>query len=429
MDTESILFYVFGVVSTFYVIHLGFYLTGANFYDIWQFRRKFKKKWQTTSLNDYHPLVTVAIPAHNEEKVIVRCLESVRKSSYPHLQVLVIDDASTDNTSKIVRDYIRLNPGMNLRLISKKKNGGKAHGLNYALKHYAQGRFAMTLDADSIIGKDTIINAIAYFDDPNVAGVAANVQIIEEPTILGILQKFEHMIGYRSKKVYSLTNCEFVVGGVASTYRMNVLRKVKFYDTDTMTEDIGLSLKIISSAGNRANKMVYGADVTAKTEGVDSFRALVKQRYRWKYGCLQNLIKYYKIIGNPNMQFSFMLTLYRMPMAVLSELVLLLTPIVWLYTLYFSLAHSSLLLLMGAYLTITTYILITLWSDEHLKVSERLRMTLYAPIAYFMFYIMDVVQLVAITRCTVKAGKLVSQKNVGSAWVSPRRIGREVAAG
>ncbi len=192
---------------------------------------------------------------------------------------------------------------MDLRIVRMRKNVGKGAALNAALRRHARGQFVMTLDADSIIAPDAITNALSYFDDPYVAGVAANVQILEETTALGILQRFEHMIGYRSKKLYSLLNCEFVVGGVASTYRMRVLRKVGFYDTDTLTEDIGLSAKI-TSLGNRRFRMIYGADVVAKTEGVLTFRALAKQRYRWKYGSIQNLIKYRGMMLNPSRRYT-----------------------------------------------------------------------------------------------------------------------------
>ena len=198
MSLDQLLFYIFAVVSTLYVLHFGIYLVGANFYDMWQFRRQHRKA--ATDRPTVEPLVSVLIPAHNEEKVIVRCLESVCASSYQNLQILVVDDASVDNTAKLVRDYILRHPQYNIALLRRRKNSGKGGALNYALRRRAQGVFAMTLDSDSIILPNTIQNAIAYFDDSSIVGVAANVRIIEEHTVLGILQKFEHMIGYRSKK-------------------------------------------------------------------------------------------------------------------------------------------------------------------------------------------------------------------------------------
>ena len=366
-------------------------------------------------------LVSIVIAAHNEEAVITRTLDSIRRSTYSSFETIVADDASTDLTGRLVRDYQVRHPEMNLRIVRMHKNVGKGAALNMVLRRHARGQFVMTLDADSIIEPDSITNALSYFDDPYVAGVAANVQILEESTVLGILQRFEHMIGYRSKKLYSLLNCEFVVGGVASTYRMRVLRKVGFYDTDTVTEDIGLSAKV-TSLGNRRFRMVYGADIVAKTEGVLTLRALVKQRYRWKYGSIQNLIKYRAMILNPSRRYSPTLTYYRMPMAVLSEFTLLVSPLAWTYALYWSLATQTPTLILGAYATITAYTLLTVWLDENLTARERVRLSIYAPTAYFLFYIMDLVQLTAAIRCIARSRGLFRRPEINT-WQSPQRAG------
>jgi len=423
MDLGSVFFYLFAIISTIYVVHLGVYLTGANFYDIWYFRHQ--KRRTIKKHTKKQPLVTVAISAHNEEKVIIRTLESIRRNTHPKVQVIIADDGSKDSTYKLVKRYIKHHPRQNVHIYAMPHNMGKGSALNFILKRYAKGEFVMTLDADSILAPDAIANAISYFEDPTIAGVAANVQIIEEPSVLGVLQKFEHMIGYRSKKTYSLLNCEFIVGGVASTYRMDILRKVGFYDTDTVTEDIGLSLKVVNQ-GNRAHKVIYAVDVRAMTEGVETFPALIKQRYRWKYGSLQNIIKYYRLIGSHDRAFTSTLTYYRMPMAVLSEFALLLSPAIWGYALYITFSQRTLTLVIGAYLTITVYTFITLWWDEHANMRDRLRLSLFVPVAYFIFYLMDFVQLIAILRCLGKAHHLITRKDVGGTWVSPTRIGRQV---
>jgi poly-beta-1,6-N-acetyl-D-glucosamine synthase len=443
MDAGIVQFYLFAGVSLMYVVHFGCYLVGANVYDIWQHRRKHllvrrpahedlgecaaTAVWNRPYPVEVPGLVSIVIAAHNEEQVIVRSLDSIRRSSYPYFEVIVADDASTDLTERLVRDYAIRHPEMDLRVYRMRKNVGKGAALNSVLRRHARGEFVMTLDADSLIAPNAVANALSYFEDPCVAGVAANVHIIDEPTVLGVLQRFEHMIGYRSKKLYSVTNCEFVVGGVASTYRMRVLRKVGFYDTDTLTEDIGLSTKV-TSLGNRRFRMVYGADVVASTEGVLTFRALARQRYRWKYGSMQNLVKYHRMIGNPSRRYSRTLTMYRMPMAVLSEFTLLVSPIAWTYAVYMSLTQYTPALVLGAYATITAYTLITIWMDENLSRRERLRLSSYAPTAYFVFYIMDLVQLTAILRCLGRTRSLLRRRDVGSTWASPERAGKVAVA-
>ena len=440
MDILSGLFYLFAMVSTLYIVHFGLYLVGANFYDIWQYRRLrtdkslpalaprpiILSKFDAPASPEVAGLVSIGISAHNEEAVIVHCLESIRKSDYESFEVIVADDASRDRTRLLVRDYIQRHPKMNIRIHRMHKQCGKGRALNTILKRYAQGEFVMTLDADSLLRPDTITNAVEYFKDPHIIGVAANVQIVAEPTILGTLQKFEHMIGYRSKKTYSWLNCEFVVGGVASTYRMRVLREVGFYDTDTVTEDIGLSAKIIAR-GNRTERLIYGSNVVAMTEGVMTFRALVRQRYRWKYGSLQSLVKHRRLLFNPDFRYTAALTMYRIPVAIFSEIILLLSPLAWAYVLYMTFTQYNVSLVVGSYLTITAYVLVILWFDENLSKRSQLYLTLYAPIAYFIFYIMDLVQLIAVLQCLAKSPTLLRQKDIGSTWTSPKRIGKRLA--
>ncbi len=414
---KDVLFYTFAFIAILNTIHFGFYIVGANFYDIKYSLRNKKAHKKAPGLR---PLVTVLIPAHNEEAGVIRTLESVRKNTYRKLQILVVDDASTDKTRSLVWRYIKDHPKMDIHLLRKQKNVGKGEAMNHALRRWAKGDLLMTLDADSLLGRRSINNAVKHFDDPDIIGMAANVQVIDSGSMLGLLQKFEHMIGYRSKKFYTLTNSEFIIGGVASTYRMDEIREIGFYDTDTQTEDIGLSMKIVSG-GNRQKKIIYASDVLAMTEGVQSYKALFKQRYRWKLGMLQNIIKYRSMIGNGSSRYYRALTLYRLPVAVLGELVLIVEPILLAYIIYLSVINDNFNALIGAYVTITLYILWNLWPDEHLQTKSKLRLSFYAPFMYFMFYVMNAVQLVAVLRCIKNHKKVLRKVQTGGSWISPAR--------
>jgi poly-beta-1,6-N-acetyl-D-glucosamine synthase len=435
------LIFIFGLIN---FVHIGLYISSANIYDILQMRRKTKAKRNPAAAAAFQPRVTVLIPAHNEELGIIRTLETVSKSTYPNVSVIVIDDASGDMTSDLVREFINqhshrisarfvVKDGKTVReyfranthippicLLTRPVNSGKASGLNYALKHAVDGGLVMTLDADSVLDAHAIENAVAYFRDPKVAGVAANVKIMPERTILGMLQKFEHMIGYRSKKFYSLAKCEFVIGGVASTYRYDVLKEVGFYDTNTATEDIGLSMKI-ASQGNREHRLVYGADIVASTEGVQSLTALLKQRYRWKMGTLQMLFKYRFLLANPSRKYTRSLTMYRVPMAFFSEVMLVFQPLMLSYVIAYAIMHHTLGVVAGGYTTVTLYILWSLWPDEHHTLKDKLTLSLYAPIMYFVFFIMDFVQVTAIIRCLINFKQFIHLPQHHVTWVSPER--------
>lgn len=409
------------------MLHLAAYLIGANIYDTRVLVQNHHRSINISPRQRPDPLISILIPAYNEEKVIKRCLESLRKSSYKKLQVIVNNDASTDATAKIVRAYKARYPKINIRLVNRRHNAGKASGLNYIAKNYASGDLVMTLDADSVLQKNALKNVIEYFDDPRVMGVAANVRIIEEFSALGLLQRFEHMIGYRSKKLYTLVNCELIIGGVASTYRRSILERVCYYDTDTVTEDIGLSVKI-AALGNKTNRLVYAANVVAMTEGVQNFRALLNQRYRWKLGNLQNLIKYRRILFAVDRKYSKTLTWYRMPMAYLGELMLLIEPIILAYVVYLSIRYLNPALILSAYSAITIYLLLIIWPDEHMSARDKLKTSMYVPVMYFIFYIMNLVQVISIFRCLRNKKGLLRISKPEGPWVSPKRSGKAIPA-
>ncbi|MET1033550.1 MAG: glycosyltransferase [Candidatus Saccharimonadales bacterium] len=421
----DLLFYLFIAIGVINMAHVGLYIGGANVYDMWQLRRRASARADKTRKN--RPLVTIIVPAHNEELVIARALDSVRANTYRKIEVIVHNDRSGDATASIVRAYQKQYPKMNLRLVNRRKQVGKADGMNYCIKHHSKGELIMSLDADCILRKDAVQNAVDYFADPKIVGVAANVRLLEERTVLGILQRFEHLIGYRSKKFYTMTNSEFIVGGVASTYRRGTLKQVGYYDTDTTTEDIGLSMKIVA-LGNRENRIVYASDVVAMTEGAHGFNALLKQRYRWKMGGLQNLLKHLGLIGKVQKgRYTRALTWYRLPMALVSELILLVQPLILIYVIVLSFAAHTISMFVGAYVMLTLYTLWTILPDEHSTVRSKLSMSLYAPVLYFFFYVMDLIQVVSLVRCLAQPRRLARQTPRESTWVSPERAGQGVS--
>jgi len=452
MHHHTPLLYVLAVANIIAMCNLGFFMIGANIYDIKQFKRKrsiVQSDQRRVVRKKKIPLVSVVVPAHNEALVIERTLKSILANDYKRFEIIVIDDGSKDKSPAIIRTFIKKHQklrrnsyvakydwkskdlrrfikgyiGTHRVVLVSQRNGGKAEAMNNAIKNFVRGELVMCLDADSTLHPEAISRAVRYFDDKRVMGVAANVRVMSGRQWLTILQRFEHLVGYRSKKFYSLTNSEFIIGGVASTYRTDIVRKAGFYDTDTMTEDIGLSLKLISRNGNRRRRIVYASDVVAMTEGVQSFSALLKQRYRWKMGNLQNLYKYRELIAHGNhKKFSLALTAYRLPMAILSEIMLLLQPLLFTYVIYLCISYHTVGILIGAYMTLTVYVLWTVWPDEHLTPSQKFRMSFLALGMYGMFYIMDVVQFYAAIQ-VIRHRHTVTRRDSDTTWVSPLRAG------
>ncbi len=110
-----------------------------------------------TSLPKKPPLVSLIVPAHNEENLIGACLESALSQDYPNFEIICVDDRSTDQTAKVVSELF--NGKTNCKLVSNKERPvgwtGKCHALNEGVKH-ASGEWFAFLDADSSLNKSSL---------------------------------------------------------------------------------------------------------------------------------------------------------------------------------------------------------------------------------------------------------------------------------
>lgn len=93
-------------------------------------------------------LVSAVIPMYNAETSIVSSLESARVQTYPRLEIIVVDDGSTDGSRAVVKKYITKTKAKNIRVIAK-KNGGVSSARNAGMKE-AKGKYIAFLDADDV---------------------------------------------------------------------------------------------------------------------------------------------------------------------------------------------------------------------------------------------------------------------------------------
>lgn len=107
-------------------------------------------------------LVSLIIPVYNCEKYLDRALKSAQNQSHRNIQIIVIDDGSTDDTSRICERFQKADPRF---LIIHKDNGGVSSARNVGIKN-AKGDYILFMDGDDVIRKDYIeimlINAVKY---------------------------------------------------------------------------------------------------------------------------------------------------------------------------------------------------------------------------------------------------------------------------
>lgn len=95
---------------------------------------------------DTKPLVTVYIPIYNAEKYLMQCLKSIVEQTYKNLEIICVDDQSSDSSSNIVKDYMKTDK--RIKLITRKgTKGGEAVVRNLAVAN-ANGKYVASCDAD-----------------------------------------------------------------------------------------------------------------------------------------------------------------------------------------------------------------------------------------------------------------------------------------
>jgi cellulose synthase/poly-beta-1,6-N-acetylglucosamine synthase-like glycosyltransferase len=368
--------------------------------------------------------VSLVVPAHNEGPVIETTLASLMKLDYASLQIIVADDGSTDDTLERIHAYKRAHDPDDVLQVFTQPNGGKADVLNNAIRAMATGELIMCLDGDSIIAPDAVAKSVAHFRDPRIVAAASNVNILPNGTLLGLVQRYEYIVGYHMKKAHNLFNVEYIIGGIGSMFRRSVLDEVGLYDTNTMTEDIDLTMKIIARKGNRTHRIAFAHDAITYTEAVPSFRSLVRQRYRWKYGRLQTFYKNYRLFFSSDRKHSLALSWFFLPYALWQEVLYLLEPAIVAVAVAVSFNYRSPWTLLSAVIIVSGYVIATILRTGHLSRSDKALLSLMAPMVYVLLYIVSVVEYIALLKSMAGLPRL--RKSIGAeqvTWTSPERTG------
>jgi cellulose synthase/poly-beta-1,6-N-acetylglucosamine synthase-like glycosyltransferase/spore germination protein YaaH/peptidoglycan/xylan/chitin deacetylase (PgdA/CDA1 family) len=238
------------------------------------------------------PTVSVLIPCFNEEKVIVASVRRILASAWPRLDVLVLDDGSSDGTSKVVAEAFAGEPRVRLRRF---ENGGKARALNRGLAE-AKGEIIVALDADTLFPPDTIPALVRWFVDPEVGAVAGNAIVGNRRNLITRWQALEYVTAQNlERRALAALGAVTVVPGAVGAWRRTALEALGGYPADTLAEDQDLTIAV-----QRAGwKVEFDPEARAYTEAPETVAGLLKQRFRWSFGTLQCLWKHRAALFNP----------------------------------------------------------------------------------------------------------------------------------
>ncbi len=231
--------------------------------------------------------VSIIVPAYNEKEGIEAAVRSLAGGDYAEIEVVVVDDGSTDGTAGIVE---RL--GLpNVRVI-RVPNGGKPNALNTGVA-LARHDLIVTVDGDTIFEPDSIRMLVQPFADPTVGAVAGNVKVGNRQTLVAVWQHIEYVIGFNlDRRLYEVLNIMPTVPGAIGAFRRSALAEVGGISDETLAEDTDVTMALCRAGW----RVVYEERAKAWTEAPTTLEQLYRQRYRWSYGTMQAMWKHRKAL-------------------------------------------------------------------------------------------------------------------------------------
>lgn len=242
-----------------------------------------KSKW---------PLVSIIIPAYNEQVNAIRTINSLLAQDYPQLEIIFVDDGSKDETYVKVGEHFITNTKVQ---VYTKSNGGKASALNFGIQK-SHADFVVCIDADTQLKTNAVTELMKKFDHENVAAVAGNVKVGNQVNMITRWQSIEYVTSQNfDRRAFDLLNCITVVPGAIGAFRKDAILIAGGFTTDTLAEDCDLTMRLHIqgySVRNCTSAISY-------TEAPETFRQFLKQRFRWSFGVMQCFWKHRDTVFNP----------------------------------------------------------------------------------------------------------------------------------
>jgi cellulose synthase/poly-beta-1,6-N-acetylglucosamine synthase-like glycosyltransferase len=300
-------------------------------------RRRPLRDFRGVSASPLSLPVTIIVPAYDEEPVIAASIRSLLASRYRELQVMVVNDGSTDGTMEALVEAFSLVavervPRANLPsapvrgvyatpldprlLVVDKENGGKADALNCGIR-YAAYPLICTIDADTVLDPDALARLVwAFQAEPETVATGGIVRIVngshfEEGrlrtvrtprSLLVNVQIMEYLRAFLAGRAgWSRLNTLLIISGAFGLFRRETVVDAGGYDTTTVGEDAELIVRLHRHCRDlgRPYKITFVADPICWTEAPSDAAALRRQRDRWQRGLLQTLWRHRGMVLNP----------------------------------------------------------------------------------------------------------------------------------
>jgi poly-beta-1,6-N-acetyl-D-glucosamine synthase len=244
-----------------------------------------RRTWKTKKFEP-HTKVTVIIPARNESANIMECLTNISNQHYPLelLDIIVVDDCSTDNTVVLIKDFISRNPEKRISLIelTASQSSLKKQAIAVAVKS-ATGDLIVTTDADCIMSAKWVSSIVTLYESSNAVMIAGPVCFRKSDNIFSKMQELEFLSLIASGAATMNIGMPTMSNGANLAYEKNAFQEVGGFETNkkyASGDDVFLMHKMKKEL-SRKIRFIKSTDAIVETKPTTSFISFFNQRKRW----------------------------------------------------------------------------------------------------------------------------------------------------
>lgn len=265
-----------------------FFLAMILLYSSWILLLMFPKRNKIGNYENF-PRISVVVPAYNEEEKIRETINSISDAEYPEMkEIIIVNDGSTDRTAEIVEEIAGKNHEVKLLDVER---GGKSNAINKGIE-ISSGEIIVVIDADSLIGKNSLVEIVKPFSDDSVGGVSGIIRGIETKNPLTWFQDFEYILSSGWRFICDKVDGTYIFPGIGA-FRKGALIEVGGFSDDTLSEDFDIGIRL----RKRGYKLVMSR-ARIYTQVPRTFVGLAKQRMRWGKGTIQVIRKHSDVLLN-----------------------------------------------------------------------------------------------------------------------------------
>lgn len=333
--SNIIFFYYFLLCNTAYVVMLMIALHTSVTHQ----RRMKNLDVMSIKLSPLTPPVTILVPGRNEEKSICVAVTNLLNLDYPELELIVINDGSSDRTLDLLARQFQLRPIRavyvchvitapvrqlfrsalfpNLLVIHKDCGGSKADAVNAGL-NAATSPYICVVDADSVLERDSLLRIMRpVLENPErVVAVGGIVRVLNGSELedgrvrrvrlprrgIEILQVIEYLRAFLiAREAWARQNMLMIISGAFGVFRTDLVREVGGYRSHAIGEDIDLVTRLHRYLRDKKAKyqIQFIPDPVCWTEAPSDLKSLGSQRARWQKGLLDVLWPHRDMLFKP----------------------------------------------------------------------------------------------------------------------------------